>query len=199
MYRRPFCIVREEKARQAYCPPVRVPGAALSESARIAAQQCPTAWVATLKGPQCESDISGAPTVRNARVLLPVRPGAPPPYVQAGSTPASLTTQIRATEASLTNQDPYNPATRFNQYFPPAPRPYVCPERIPNNLPIGPMPCVPPQRYEGSKQALARIAAEEAAAAEAAARFAAAVAAAEAERLRLIAPPPPVIPEEPVI
>jgi hypothetical protein len=50
--------------------------------------------------------------------------------------------------------NPYDPATRFSQYFPPAPLPYVCPERIPNNDPKpSTRECIPITRFIGSKDA----------------------------------------------
>jgi hypothetical protein len=72
------------------------------------------------------------------------------PYVTVGTIPARITTQQAATAAIASANDPYNPATRFTQYFPPAPLPYICPERIPNNLPIPTSVCIPVTRYEGS-------------------------------------------------
>jgi hypothetical protein len=168
MYRRP-CNTQWEKARIPYCPPVIGSGSAMSESARMAEQVCRSAWVTSIAGPQCVSDISNAPVSQTVRFEVPVRPGAPMPYVQVGTTPARLTTQQYATAAVFNNYDPYNPTTRFSQYFPPAPRPYICPERIPNNLPIPRSICVPITRYEGSQASIERQAREAQAAAAAAA------------------------------
>ena len=106
------------------------------------------------------------------------------PYVEVGTTPAHLTTQQYATAAVANNFDPYNPATRFSQYFPPTPRPYICPERIPNNLPIPRSVCVPVTRYEGSQASIERQAREAEEAAERDRIFAEAVAAAQAEQAR---------------
>jgi hypothetical protein len=154
MYRRSCPIGRVTKATNPYCPPTRSPGSAISESARMAKQICPTAIVTTQVGPACTTSATdpttGEPVSRTARVIVPVTPGGPVPYVQVGTVPARITTQQTASAVLGVGYDPYNPATRFRQYFPPAPLPYICPERIPNNLPIPTSVCVPVTRYEGS-------------------------------------------------
>lgn len=145
MYQRRCPIGRVTKDGNPYCPPVASPGSAKSESARMAEQQCRTALVTTQLGPAC-----GGPVSQTVRVEVRVPAAAPMPYVDVGTVPARITTQQAATAAISTGYDPYNPATRFRQYFPPAPLPYVCPERIPNNLPIPTTVCIPVTRYEGS-------------------------------------------------
>jgi len=145
-----------KKTSVPFCPPVQCQGSAIPESARVIADQCPQAWVTTIAGPTCEADatLTGTGVVTTRRILVPVAPAAPIPIVPVGTIPARLTTQQRATEAIFNANDPYNPSTRFAQYFPPAPLPYICPERIPNN---DPKPstniCLPPQRYQGSASA----------------------------------------------
>jgi hypothetical protein len=68
--------------------------------------------------------------------------------------PASVTTSQRVTEILTRESDPYNPNTRFAAYFPPAPLPYICPERIPNNAPKGSTAdCIPLRRFQGSAEA----------------------------------------------
>jgi hypothetical protein len=154
MYARRCPIGRVTKAGNPYCPPTQSPGSAIPESARLAEQQCRTAIVTTQIGPPCEiatsNASSGAPVSQTVRVEVPVPAGAPPPYVVVGTVPARITTQQAATAAIASGYDQYNPATRFRQYFPPAPLPYICPERIPNNLPIPTSVCIPVTRYEGS-------------------------------------------------
>jgi hypothetical protein len=147
MYSRRCPLNRVQKAGNPYCPPVQSPGSAISESARLAQSQCRTAWVTTQKGPVCPSE---EPISRTARIEVVVPASGPMPYVEVGSIPASLTTQQAGTTVITNAYDPYNPATRFRQYFPPAPIPYECPERIPNNLPIPTSVCIPVTRYEGS-------------------------------------------------
>lgn len=154
MYARRCPVNRVTKAGNPYCPPTRSPGSAIPESARMVEQQCRTAWVTTQIGPPCEiatsNPTSGSPVSQTVRVEVPVPASAPMPYVVVGTVPARITTQQAATATIASGYDPYNPATRFRQYFPPAPLPYVCPERIPNNLPIPTSPCIPVTRYEGS-------------------------------------------------
>jgi hypothetical protein len=155
MYARRCPVTQTNRPRIPYCPTPASPGSAIPESARMAKQQCPQAWVTTQRGPTCETDpttgvTSSSPVSQTVRVLVPVAPSGPMPYVQVGTIPARISTQQAATATIATAYDPYNPATRFRQYFPPAPIPYVCPERIPNNLPIPTSVCVPVTRYEGS-------------------------------------------------
>ena len=153
MYNRKCPIGRVLKAGNPYCPPTQSPGSAIPESARIK-QQCPNAIVTTQIGPSCEhastNPTSGDPVSQTVRVIVPVPVGGPIPYVNVGTVPARITTQQAANATIVTSYDPYNPETRFRQYFPPAPLPYICPERIPNNLPIPTSVCIPVTRYEGS-------------------------------------------------
>ena len=154
MYARRCPVGRVTKAGNPYCPPTQSPGSAKSESARMTEQQCRPAWVTTQIGPPCEdatsNPSSGSPVSQTVRILVPVPVSGPMPYVSVGTVPARITTQQAATATVATAYDPYNPATRFRQYFPPAPLPYVCPERIPNNLPIPTSVCIPVTRFEGS-------------------------------------------------
>ena len=155
MYARRSCpVTRVNKASTPCCPPPRnysvstavAPGQSIPESMRMLAQQCPTAVVTTQEGPSCAT----GPASKTVREVVRVDPAAPMPYVEVGTVPARITTQQNATAVIQAGYDQYNPATRFRQYFPPAPLPYVCPERIPNNLPIPTSVCVPVTRYEGS-------------------------------------------------
>jgi hypothetical protein len=138
------------KTRIPYCCPPAAPGpGAIPESTRMIREQCGSAWVTTTRGPAagptpCEGED------RTVRVQVPVAAAAPPPYVDVGTTPASVTIQQNQTNVLAASSNPYDPSTRFAQYFPPAPLPYVCPERIPNNLPLPPDRCVPVTRFSGS-------------------------------------------------
>ena len=116
------------------------PGA-IPESDRMQKQQCPTMMVTTLT-----ASCSGS--IEKERIIVPTT--APQPILNVSS---SAYTRIKTQEVLNAASDPYNPATRFAQYFPPAPVPYECPERIPNNIPIGPeTPCIPAIPYKGSAQ-----------------------------------------------
>ena len=141
-----------------YCPPVqgKEPGA-IAESSRLTAQvaACGSAWVQTVPGPRCSvSEPSGG----IIRVAVP--PAGPLPVVEVRTTPASLTTQQAATATLFDATNPYDPATRFSQYFPPPPLPYECPVRYPNNDPKPSVrDCVPVTRFMGSAQQAAMEAA----------------------------------------
>jgi hypothetical protein len=88
------------------------------------------------------------------KVIVPVAAGTHPPIVNVGNTAASVTSAQRMTETLTQESDPYNPDTRFAAYFPPAPLPYICPERIPNNDPKpSTADCLPIRRFQGSAQA----------------------------------------------
>lgn len=85
-----------------------------------------------------------------------------PESVRIASVSASVFTPVQTHSATELAQraatavvdaatDPYNPATRFAQYFPPAPLPYVCPERLPSKEPApSSVPCAPVTRHVGS-------------------------------------------------
>jgi hypothetical protein len=160
MYRRPCGATQWQKTSIPYCPPTIATGSAITESERMILRQPTEAWVTTQIGPTCIVDVppqtstvcsvgSGVTTTR--RVLVPVAPAAPMPYVPVGTTPASLTTQQRVVDTNSQAYNPYNPSTRFSQYFPPAPIPYICPMRIPNNDPKpSTRDCIPITRFHGS-------------------------------------------------
>jgi hypothetical protein len=128
------------------------PGA-IPESVRAAAWQCSTATVCVANaveyGPACPTTLSGA-----TKVSVPVPAGSSAPVVTVQNVPASATVAQRARESLERESNPYNPQTRFAAYFPPAPLPYICPERIPNNDSKGSTrECVPLSRFQGSAQA----------------------------------------------
>lgn len=149
---RPCPPTQVQKASVPYCPPVQSNGpGAIAESSRLTAQlaACGSAWVQTIPGPPC---LVGD-TSNGGKIRVAVPPAGPLPVVEVRTTPASLTTQQAATATLFDATNPANPATRFAQYFPPAPIPYECPVRIPNNEPKPSVrDCVPITRFMGSAQ-----------------------------------------------
>ena len=133
------------------CCPISSPGpGAVPESIRITRGACPTVWITSDVPNECPAMQSGT---YKARTQVPV---AGKSYVDIGNSASSLTTQRRSAAAIYSSQSMFNPATRFSKYFPPAPLPYVCPERIPSNEPmISLMPCMPLLRYRGSAETAA--------------------------------------------
>lgn len=128
------------------------PGA-IPESARVLKEQCPTAWVQTVVPTMCIDSDAANPgaTVQVQKIQVPVQKGSMPPSVPVVTTPASVTSQLRSTAVLMNASNPYDPTTRFSQYFPPQPPGYECPERIPNNLPKpSTRDCVPVSRFHGS-------------------------------------------------
>lgn len=138
------CIPRASSAL-----PGSNPGA-VPESTRIAQSGCGEAWVTTNVPLTCADTDSASATMRVQKIRVPTTPGTALPTVVVASTPASLTTQYKAAQVATTASDPYDPATRFAQYFPPQPPGAPCnPERIPNPAPPE-RPCVPITRFHGS-------------------------------------------------
>ena len=133
----------------------------IPESTRMLNERCSEAII-TIQPPVCsaQSDpIQSNPVVNTStnlsynKILVPVLPGYPMPIQTVGTIAASSTTQQRALSVIQQESDTYNPDTRFRQYFPPAPTPYQCPERIPNNYPLpSTAPCLPIQRYQPSSK-----------------------------------------------
>lgn len=71
--------------------------------------------------------------------------------VDVGTTRASFTSQQRVTTVLNGALNPYDPNTRFNQYFPAPPIPLACPVRIPSNEPLPSIrPCVGVALFKGS-------------------------------------------------
>jgi len=135
-----------------YCPVQTQPGhETIPESVRMITEQCPTAWVTTLVTPLCTNTSSDPITATTQIIQVPVNTNTPPPYVDIRSTPASVTTRQQALTVLSQSSNPYDPSTRFNQYFPPQPPPPPCPVRIPSNEPKISIPvCVPVTRFKGS-------------------------------------------------
>ncbi len=122
---------------------------------RMLAEVCPYAYITV---PTARVDCTVAQTssmtvAATEKLLVPVYPGNTPPVVPVQTMPASITTQQRAISVAAVESDPYNPATRFAQYFPAPPIPYICPERIPNNYPLpSTRPCVGVTRFASSAE-----------------------------------------------
>lgn len=72
-------------------------------------------------------------------------------YVDQITQTATTLAQRAADAVLLAANDPYDPATRFARFFPPAPVALVCPERLPSKEPApSTAPCLPVVRYVGS-------------------------------------------------
>ena len=106
------------------------PYKSLSESGRMQAQQCTTMYISNAPVPVQRGDSNNIP------------------YMNVIATPASGTTQSIQTAVLFAGNNPYNPATRFTQYFPRLPPPPPCPVAVPN--PGYVPPCVPPTMFRGS-------------------------------------------------
>jgi hypothetical protein len=106
------------------------PYKSLSESGRMQAQQCTTMYISNAPVPVQRGDSNNIP------------------YVDVIATPASGTTQSIQTAVLFAGNNPYDPATRFTQYFPRLPPPPPCPVAVPN--PGYVPPCVPPTMFRGS-------------------------------------------------
>jgi hypothetical protein len=141
---------RSIKTSVGYCCPVVIPDSiqAQAESSRIASK------VKTVFTSSPASQNCGGPLI--VQQTTPIVPGAPIPYVPAGAPAASITVQQRAAQVVAASVNPYNPATRFSQYFPQQPLllhcqtvKYVKADTLPSvNV------CRPIQRFTGLPNAL---------------------------------------------
>lgn len=103
----------------------------LSESGRMQLQQCTTMYISNVPVPVQRGDSNNVP------------------YMDVVAAPASGTTLSIQNAVLFAANDPYNPATRFAQYFPRLPPPPPCPIAVPNpGAIIG--PCSPPLMFRGS-------------------------------------------------
>ena len=103
----------------------------LSESGRMQLQQCTTMYISNVSVPVQRGDSNNVP------------------YMDVVAAPASGTTLSIQNAVLFAANDPYNPATRFAQYFPRQPPPPPCPIAVPNpGAIIG--PCSPPLMFRGS-------------------------------------------------
>jgi len=127
-----------------YCCSVSSPGpGGIPESARVAVEQCGVAWIQTTSTDICNPQPIVVSTI--------VTPGMPIPIVDVTSTPASATLQKQKQSLNNLVSDPYNPTTRFSQYFPAPPLPYEPPVRLPSNEPPASLQtCQPIRRFQGS-------------------------------------------------
>jgi len=134
-----------------YTPPVVTNVAAVPESVRVTAETCPSLFVTTnVIAPCAANSTISVVTTNKQTTLIPTVPGAPISYVTVGTVPASRVVQAKAQAAVAQSFDPYNPDTRFSQYFPPAPAPYCPPVRPPNNDPLPSVNvCLPIRRFTG--------------------------------------------------
>jgi hypothetical protein len=134
-----------------YTPPVVTNVAALPESMRMSAEVCPTLFVTTTTSEIVTTNSTTCiTTTYNQKLSVPTIPGAPLSYVTVGTVPASVGVAAKAQAAAVTASNPYNPDTRFSQYFPPAPIPYCPPARSPNTDPRPSVnTCLPIQRFTG--------------------------------------------------
>jgi hypothetical protein len=99
-----------------YVPPITTRNyITMTESQRLLAQQNPSTFV-------------------NRQEVNILPGGGDVPLMVVGTTPASLTTIQRQTATLYVGNDPYNPATRFTQYFP----------KQPPGIPCFPKTYVPP-------------------------------------------------------
>jgi len=124
------------------------PGA-LPESVRISSWPFSTAIVYSPN--TIITNTSSIVTIGPRKLEIPVPSGSPAPIVTVQNIPTSVTLRQRVATILDNESNPYNPNTRFAAYFPPAPIPYECPERIPNNLPKpSTADCLPIRRFQGS-------------------------------------------------
>jgi hypothetical protein len=127
------------------------PGA-IPESVRISSWPCSTAIVFSPN--TVVANTSSFVCIGPTKIEVPVPVGSPAPIVNIQTVPASVTLRQRVATILDNESNPYNPNTRFAAYFPPAPIPYECPERIPNNLPRpSAADCLPIRRFQGSAAA----------------------------------------------
>jgi hypothetical protein len=103
----------------------------LSESGRMQLQQCTTMYISNVSVPVQRGDSNNIP------------------YIDVIPASASGTTQSIQNAVLFAANNPYNPATRFAQYFPRQPPPPPCIISPPNpGAIIG--PCSPPLMFRGS-------------------------------------------------
>lgn len=123
------------------------------ESVRMSSEICEKPIVTVSNSQSClyTTSIKPPPNLPPNKIQIPVVPTSSLPVVLVETTSASSTVSQKKNAVLFFESDPYNPATRFSQYFPPAPIPYQCPERIPNNdTKPSTAPCIPITRFQGS-------------------------------------------------
>jgi len=142
--------VRLNKTSVGMCRPVVIPDTiqAQAESSRIASKVKSVFMTAPATANCIGNGGNGSSNV--VQSTTPVTPGAPIPYATTGAPAASTTVQNQAAQVIAAATNPYNPATRFSQYFPPAPMPYCPPVKYvkADTLPSV-NTCRPIQRFTG--------------------------------------------------
>ena len=128
----------------------------IPESIRQKKEVCSVAIVTVPTFVDCSNTVSTIQTTSNlppTKIEVPVVPGTPIPIVEIGTISASVTVSKNARTVLSAEYNQYNPGTRFRQYFPTPPVPYVCPVRIPTNEPKPSLaPCASIQRFKGSEK-----------------------------------------------
>ena len=146
-----------KKTSVGYCCPVVIPDsiAAQSESSRIASHIGSVFLTSAAGAPLCDGSGSEGGSGGPVQSVTTLTPGSPIPYTSVGTVAASLTVRQRAAQVVSASTNPYNPATRFSQYFPPAPIPYCPPVRYvrADTLPSVNV-CQPIRRFTGIPDAL---------------------------------------------
>ena len=149
-------VVRTQKTSMGYRCPVVIPDSiqAQAESSRIASK-VKSVFMTAPASANCEGN-SGSNQSNVLQSTTPVTPGAPIPYAPVGAPAASFTVANRAAQAVAISVNPFNPKTRFSQYFPPPPMPYCPPVRYvkADTLPSV-NTCRPIQRFTGIPAAAA--------------------------------------------
>jgi hypothetical protein len=130
--------IAHNKRSSPYVKPVVGRSSAILESNRVVADTCLNTFV--------------------NHVPVKLASGPIPP-VPVQTTPASATITRRSQAVFDEANNPFVPATRFSQYFPAPPLPYIVPStmRIRNNDPLpSTQVCQPLTRYQGTAASLAQ-------------------------------------------
>lgn len=136
------------------CCPVVIPDTiqAQAESSRIASK-VKSVFTTVPTYPNCVNNNGGASVQQSTSLLTP---GAPIPYASTGAPAASKTVQSKAAQVVAASTNPYNPTTRFAQYFPKQPPLFYC--ETPRYVKADTLPsvntCRPIQRFTGIPNAL---------------------------------------------
>jgi hypothetical protein len=142
------CPERPKVPTDPYCPPPQPElfedrnRAALSESIRIRSQLC-TPYLRL--GRSSATCIPGGEEGGNPGSSAAIPPGTDAP-VEVRTRSAGEYIQLLGAQVLNASSNISNPDARFKQYFPesiPAPLSVVCPERIPNPVPVRDTVCVP--------------------------------------------------------
>jgi hypothetical protein len=125
---------------------------AQAESSRIASK-VKSVFTTVPTFPTCVNNNKGSSVQQSTSA---VTPGAPIPYATTATPAASKTVQNRAAQVLAASTNPYNPVTRFAQYFPKQPPLFYC--QTPTYVKADTLPsvntCRPIQRFTGLPNAL---------------------------------------------